>query len=405
MESVDVCINDVLTDDGLRAILAKVEDGKEKNNYGLVCKRWLHLQSAERRRLCVRAGPLMLRRMAARFPRLFDLDFSQSVSRSYFPGVSDQDLGVIATSFFSLHILNLRECKGITDTGLKALGKGLPNLHSLDISQCKKITDKGIQALAEGCPHLVTLHFNGCKLITDRSLQTLSRCCGKLEELELQGCTNITDNGLSSLAQGCCSIQTLDISKCGKVGDVGVTRLAQACSLLKTLKLSDCLKIGNNAVTSIAECCKKLEILMIGGCRLVSDQSIQAIASTCSFNLISLQVEWCLDITDEAIRSVLSGCIQLENLDMACCDKITDHAFTCLGNHGSGSCLKVLKINNCPGISITGIALIAEFCHSLKYLDVRSCPQITEEDVNGAGIHFDDNCKLVYHGTVSEHAL
>ncbi|KAK6931767.1 hypothetical protein RJ641_003560 [Dillenia turbinata] len=37
---VGICINDALTDDELRAILGKLETDKEKEVFGLVCKRW-----------------------------------------------------------------------------------------------------------------------------------------------------------------------------------------------------------------------------------------------------------------------------------------------------------------------------------------------------------------------------
>lgn len=400
-----LCINEVLTDDGLRAILEKLEGVSEKNTYGLVCKRWLLLQSTERRRLCARAGPHMLQRLADRFTRVVDLDFSQSVSRSFYPGVSDKDLHIIAAKFQCLQSLNLQECKGITDAGLTALGKGLPNLHSLDISHCKKITDQGIRPLAEGCPNLSTLRLDGCKSVTDGSLQALSKNCIKLEELGLQSCINITDNGLSTLAQGCRSIRILEMNKCVKVGDTGVMKIAGTCPHLKILNLSDCLKIGNKAVMSLAEGCKRLEVLMIGGCRLVSDEAIQALASVCGPSLRILQLEWCLNISNDSLHLVLSLCPQLENLNIACCDKVTDHAFSCLGNGGCGSHLKDLRISNCPGISVVGIALVAKFCCSLQRLDVRSCAQITEETVNGAGIHFADHCKLIYYGTISEHAL
>ncbi|GKB05356.1 hypothetical protein Tco_0833551 [Tanacetum coccineum] len=67
-----------LRDDELRAILSKLETDKDKEVFGLVCKRWLFLQSTERKKLCARAGPHMLRKMAARFTRLKDLDLSQS---------------------------------------------------------------------------------------------------------------------------------------------------------------------------------------------------------------------------------------------------------------------------------------------------------------------------------------
>ncbi|KAF8389565.1 hypothetical protein HHK36_024081 [Tetracentron sinense] len=111
-----VCINETLTDDELRAILAKLLSDKDKDDFGLVCKRWLLLQSTERKKLCARAGPLMLRKMAARFSRLVELDLSQSISRSFYPGVTDSDLSVIAAGFSCLRILNLQHCKGSFDT-------------------------------------------------------------------------------------------------------------------------------------------------------------------------------------------------------------------------------------------------------------------------------------------------
>eukprot|EP00252_Welwitschia_mirabilis_P001693 TRINITY_DN11609_c0_g1_i1.p1 TRINITY_DN11609_c0_g1~~TRINITY_DN11609_c0_g1_i1.p1 ORF type:complete len:415 (-),score=45.20 TRINITY_DN11609_c0_g1_i1:223-1467(-) len=400
-----VCINDILTDDGLRAILRKIEDAHERNNFGLVCKRWLHIQSSERRRLCARAGPLMLQRLSRRFTRVHEIDFSQSASRSFFPGVSDNDLHTVASAFHSLRSLVLRDCKGVTDAGLIAIGIGLSKLRLLDVTQCKKITDKGIQAVAERCTGLVSLRFDGCKSVTDASLETLSKNCRKLEELCCQGCVSVTDSGLSHLAQGCRCIQHLDMIKCAKISDSGLSKILEVCTLLKVLKVTDCIKVGNKAFTSSASGFRNLEILMIGGCRHVTDFGIQTLVSVCGPALRNLQLEWCQQISDNAVGLVLTHCPQLENLNIACCDKITDTAFSCLRDGQYGSCLKYLKVSNCAGISVGGIALIAEFCHSLQFLDVRYSPQITEEDVNGAAINFRDNCKVVYHGTLSEQSL
>ncbi|XLU28389.1 hypothetical protein S245_064455, partial [Arachis hypogaea] len=99
--SSNLCINDTLTDDELRSILAKLESEKDKEIFGLVCKRWLRLQSTERKKLAARAGPHMLRIMADRFTRLLELDLAQSVSRSFYPGITDSDLDVIANFFFT----------------------------------------------------------------------------------------------------------------------------------------------------------------------------------------------------------------------------------------------------------------------------------------------------------------
>ena len=105
-------INEVLTDDELRAVLSRLGPEAERDAFGLVCRRWLRIQSSERRRLRARAGPDMLRRLAARFPGALEIDLSQSPSRSFYPGVIDDDLDVIASSFRNLRVLALQNCKG-----------------------------------------------------------------------------------------------------------------------------------------------------------------------------------------------------------------------------------------------------------------------------------------------------
>lgn len=399
-----VCINEVLRDDELRAILSKIVSDKDKEVFGLVCKRWLHLQSTERKKLCARAGPHMLRRMAARFSRLHELDVSQSLSRSFYPGVTDSDLSVIANGFPCLHVLNLYNCKGITDAGLVAIGNGLRSLQSLDVSYCRKLTDKGLSAVAEGCNDLKKVHLAGCKFITDQVLESLSKNCHNLEELGLQGCTNITDSGLSVLGSGCKQLKYLDMNKCTNVGDSGISSVLEACSAsLKTLKLLDCYKVGDEAILFLAKSCKSLETLIIGGCRDISDESIKLLAVSCNRTLKNLRMDWCLSITDSSLSCVLSHCKNLEALDIGCCEEVTDAAFQRLGNGEEyAASLKVLKVSNCPKVTIAAIGTILDACKLLEYLDVRSCPHITKAGLDAAGLQLPDSCKVNFNGSLAE---
>jgi hypothetical protein len=113
-----VCVNEALTDDELRWVLSRLDSDKDKEVFGLVCKRWLNLQSTDRKKLAARAGPHMLRRLASRFTQIVELDLSQSISRSFYPGVTDSDLAVISEGFKFLRVLNLHNCKGIYFFGL-----------------------------------------------------------------------------------------------------------------------------------------------------------------------------------------------------------------------------------------------------------------------------------------------
>ncbi|XP_034697606.1 F-box/LRR-repeat protein 4 [Vitis riparia] len=403
-EASGVCINEALTDDELRAVLAKLQSDKDKEVFGLVCKRWLHLQSTERKKLCARAGPLMLRKMAARFSRLVELDLSQSVSRSFYPGVTDSDLKVIADGFGCLRVLGLQHCRGITDAGLMAIGRNLSHLQSLDVSYCRKLTDKGLSAIAESCCDLRSLHLAGCRSVNDKVLEALSKNCHNLEELGLQGCTYITDSGLTFLVKGCQRMKFLDINKCSNISDIGVCSVSMACSCsLKTLKLLDCYKVGDELVLSLAQFCKNLETLIIGGCRDISDESIKSLAiAACSHSLKNLRMDWCLNISDLSLNCIFCNCRNLEALDIGCCEEVTDAAFQGLNKGGSKLGLKVLKASNCPKITVAGIGMLLDSCNSLEYLDVRSCPHVTKAGCDQAGLQFPEYCKVNFLRSLSE---
>ncbi|CAN6232583.1 unnamed protein product [Urochloa humidicola] len=310
-------INEVLTDDELRAVLTRLGPESERDAFGLVCHRWLRIQSSERRRLRARAGPDMLRRLAARFPGVLEIDLSQNPSRSFYPGVIDDDLDVIAGSFRNLRVLALQNCKGISDVGVAKLGDGLASLQSLDVSRCIKLSDKGLKVVALGCQKLRQLHITGCRLITDNLLIALSKSCLQLEDLGAAGCNSITDAGISALADGCHHIKLLDISKCNKVGDPGVCKIAEVSSLhLVSIKLLDCSKDGE-------------------------------------------------------------------------------------GN-GFQSELRVLKISSCVRLTVAGVSSVIKSFKALEYLDVRSCPQVTRDSCEQAGVQFPSACKVNFYGSLLE---
>lgn len=398
-----LCINDILGDDELRSILLKLESHSDKEKFGFVCKRWLQVQSSERKKICARAGPDMLRRLAGRFTRLVELDLSQSPARSFYPGVSDSDLSVIAASFSCLRVLNLHNCKGVTDDGMKAIGTGLSILQSLDVSECRKLTDKGLSSVAHGCHDLRILRVAGCRFITDKLLEDLSRNCACLEDLGLQGCSNISDFGLVTLVEGCKKLKCLDINKCSKIGDRGICSVARACSTsLKTLKLLDCSRVTNESVLILAEFCRNLESLIIGGCKDISDESMSLLASACCSNLQSLRMDWCLNISDSSLDCILRHCSKLEVLDVGCCEQITDAAFQGLGSEYCKIDLKIFKFSNCPKITVVGIAKLLSSCNHLEYLDARSCPHVTKAVCEDAGLQFPASCKVNFSGNVAE---
>ncbi|KAJ3680384.1 hypothetical protein LUZ60_016662 [Juncus effusus] len=397
------CINDVLTDDELCTILSKLRAQEEKDSFGLVCKRWLQIESASRRRIHCRAGPDMLRRLAGRFSGLTEIYLSQSPSRSFYPGVTDADLGVIASAFRQLRILDLANCKGISDNGMITVGHHLPSIEYLDVSNCKKLTDKGLTAISSECKNLKNLDVSGCKLITDTLLHALSQNCLQLEELSLSSCTKITDSGICALSDGPKHIKTLDLSKCTNIGDTCIVKIVNSSrESLVCLKLLDCSKIGDATIFALSENCPNLENLVIGGCREITDLSLQALANTCSESLRCLRMDWCVKITDFGLISIISKCKNLIALDIGSCDKVTDATFRELANIEFMSKLRVLRASN-VSFTVNGVHIISEFCREIEYIDVRSCPNVSRFVYDTADIRFPLSCRVNFGGVLSLH--
>lgn len=292
---------------------------------------------------------------------------------------------------------------GITDKGIASLASGLPSLQFLDVSYCRKLTDKGLSSIAKNCRDLRALHVVGCRFVTDALLSALSVNCSNLEELGLQGCSNITDSGLTVLVEGCKRLKQLDLNKCSNIGDGGISSISKACSSsLMTLKLLDCYKIGDESILSLARYCKNLETIIIGGCRELSDESITQLASECHDSLKNLRMDWCLNVTDASLECIFSLCRKLEVLDVGCCEEVTDAAFQGLGNNESKLSLKILRVSNCPKVTVDGIGKLLKSCEALEYIDVRSCPHVTEVRCQEAGLQFPVGCKINFSGSLSE---
>lgn len=286
---------------------------------------------------------------------------------------------------------------------MRAIGSGLSSLQSLDVSYCRKLTDKGLSAVAGGCHDLRALHLAGCRFVSDALLKALSENCHNLEELALQGCTNITDSGITILVEGCHRMKHLDINKCSNIGNIGIFNVSRVCSAtLKTLKMLDCYRIGDESISNLAKYCKNLETLIIGGCRDISDESMILLANACNNSLRRLRMDWCLNISDASLDNILLQCRKLEVLDIGCCEEVTDAAFQQLGNEGCKLALKILKVSNCPKITIAGIDMLLKLCDSIEYLDVRSCPHITKADCEEAGLQFPECCTVIFNGNLVE---
>lgn len=89
--------------------------------------------------------------------------------------------------------------------------------------------------------------------------------------------------------------------------DAGVAALA-SCHQLRTVNLTWCIQLTDAGICALAQGCRRLESLSMHGILGVTDASLQALAENCAATMHTLDVHGCTGITGkrpEHLRELL----------------------------------------------------------------------------------------------------
>ncbi|KAK9725634.1 hypothetical protein RND81_05G158700 [Saponaria officinalis] len=244
-----------------------------------------------------------------------NLEFAQGIEDTHFNLIKNR----CANSLQNLEVLNLNGCQKISDKGVDEITSACPELRVFSIYWNVRVTDVGIQHLVKHCRHVIDLNLSGCKNITDKSMQLVAGTYPKLESLNITRCVKITDGGLKCILSKCLSLQSLNLyalssltdevytkislgqlkflDLCGaqNLTDQGLSCIAK-CSNLVSLNLTWCVRITDVGVITLAELCKFLEFLSLFGIIGVTDKSLEALSGSCRSTLKTLDVNGCINI-------------------------------------------------------------------------------------------------------------
>ncbi|XP_078424618.1 protein AMN1 homolog isoform X2 [Cetorhinus maximus] len=175
-----------------------------------------------------------------------------------------------------------------------------PGLQKLDLSACD-ITDHGLIML-QICTQLREINLNSSdyKLsITSEGLKVIASSCPYLSEVCLRRCRNVSDEGIVALAQQCRLLQVVNISGCLGVTDASLHALGKNCKFLysvdfsatKEIHMDRCVNLTDEAVESVLIFCPHVFILLFHGCPLITDRSREALQQLACPNQMK-QVTW-----------------------------------------------------------------------------------------------------------------
>ncbi|PNX96950.1 F-box protein at3g58530-like protein [Trifolium pratense] len=214
--------------------------------------------------------------------------------------------------------INLEFASDIEDTHLILIKQkcfdSLQSLESLNLNGCQKISDTGIQAITSCCPRLKTFSVYWNVRVTDTGLLHTVTNCKHIVDLNISGCKNISDRGAQLVAENYPKLESLNLTRCVKLTDVGLKQLLQKCLSLQSLNLYAVSSFTDEAYKKIC-LLTRLTFLDLCGAQNLSDQGLKCI-SKCK-NLVSLNLTWCVRVTDEGVIAAAQSCTSLEFLSSA----------------------------------------------------------------------------------------
>lgn len=278
----------------------------------------------------------------------------------------------------NLESLNLSGCYNLSDIALEtAFSKEVATLKVLNLSLCKDVTDGSLRRITANCKNLEILDLAGCSKITNHSLFYISML-RKVKKLNLRSCRMISDSGIadlcntSGLENSRRTLEELCLQDCQKLTDESLRHISLGLPELEKINLSFCVSITDTGLKSISRI-GTLRDLNLRSCDNISDIGIGFLAEN-GLNLHFLDVSFCANITDSAMRHIASGISSLQSLSLTTCS-IGDEGLAKISKALSD--LQVLNIGQCVAITDEGLMSLAEHSSKLKSLDLYGCPNVT----------------------------
>ncbi|CAN1772670.1 F-box protein At3g58530 [Linum perenne] len=252
--------------------------------------------------------------------------------------------------YHHLKQINLEFAQDVEDRHLEMVRDefhgNLQNLEDLNLNVCQKISDKGIEAITSCCPELKIFSVYWNVRVTDVGIKHLVENCKRICDLNLSGCKNISDKSMQLIGDNYPELLSLNLTRCIKLTDDGLLQILLKCSILQSLNLYALSSFTDRAFKSISNLAN-LRFLDLCGAQHLSDEGLSCIAK-CK-NILSLNLTWCIRVTDVGVISVAESCTSLEFLSLFGIIGVTDKCLEALSRCCSNT-LTTLDVNGCIGI-------------------------------------------------------
>eukprot|EP01038_Epipyxis_sp_PR26KG_P005606 gene5606-7738_t len=197
-----------------------------------------------------------------------------------------------------------------------------------------------------------------------------------LTEVYLYNCYRINDESIEYIANNCKeNLLVFHVSGCRNITDVSLLTMVNMCINLRSIFIANCYKITDKSLIKFCSL-PRLEEVDLSCCNKITDNSILELTKKCIY-LKSLLLKGCNNITDLSIQQVTKTCPKIQLLDLIQCHLITDDSIIGLSMN-SYETLSVLYLNGCFKITDNAIIKLINNCKLLQVLDISGIPSLSD---------------------------
>ena len=142
--------------------------------------------------------------------------------------------------------------------------------------------------------------------------------------------------------------------------------LVRKFSRMSSLDASCCQLMSDAALTSLTSCCVNLRYINLSRNLQITDTSIAAIVSQCP-NIIDINIFGCKALTDKSIHAISTNCLGLRTVNLRKCENITDSSIVSLAENCQQ--LQNITLNDCKNISNV-VRKVAEYRRNLLSMSI-----------------------------------
>jgi len=280
-------------------------------------------------------------------------------SNYYSNNITDYSIHVISETSLQLQKIEISQSKLITDSAIITLTKKCHYLSEIMLLHCIKLGDPSIVSIADNCQHLKVFKITNNNLITTSSIYQVYIKCKSLQELTVIDCAvkhdpitaydynilmttdlstvvikkknlhklkfsryRVVDDACLQKFLHNCNLLHLSLEENQSITDVTIITIASSIRTITSLNLSFCLQLTDIAIIELMKHCHDLQYIDLQACK-ITDESITHIIQNSS-QLIHANFNWCLQLTDNSLQYLSDGhCIYLIDLSLNGCNLIT----------------------------------------------------------------------------------